>query len=201
MSIGRPRKTIKTKRIQAVIPEEILNKLDKKVRSDKNLDRSKALTEAVNEWLGLSKRKRSFENIYKKFFGYSGATNEELFSDEKVDNNSEESKIIKLISERLFEDRTLFTKEVDEINDYISKQTFYVDNKLRLHCNSKKLLDLLGKLFLNSQFPINNFIGRCNYCGKEFFKKKLSQKYDTPICKIHNLEKKKVKQETHKKLF
>ena len=191
MSIGRPRKTIKTKRIQAVIPEEILNKLDKKVSGDKNLDRSKALTEAVNEWLGLTKKKRSFENIYKKFFGYNGATKEELFSDKIIDNNSEESKITKLILERLFEDRRLLSKEVEEINNFISKQTFFIDNKLRLHCNSEKLLEVLKKLFLNSQFPINNYIGHCSFCGKEFFKKKVSQKYDTPICKIHNLEKRK----------
>ena len=192
MSIGRPRKTIKTRRIQAVLPEEILKKLDKKVFSEKNLDRSKALTEAVNEWLGLTKRKRSFENIYKKFFGYNNTTMfDELSSFVMVGNNQEEKKILELIKERLFEDRTLLTKEVEEINNYISKHKFFVDKKLRLHCSSDKLFEILGKLFLNTHYPINNYIGHCGFCGKEFFKKKVSQKYDTPICKIHNLEKKK----------
>ncbi len=197
MSIGRPRKTIKTKRIQAVIPEEILNKLDKKVSSDKNLDRSKALTEAVNEWLGLTKKKRSFENIYKKFFGYSGLTKESPLEvlhcsrDQEIDE--EENKIIEIIERKLFASENLTEKEYLQINAFVEKQNFTIDKELHFCCTSSKLLTIIEKLFLNSKYPINDFIGHCKYCGKEFFKKKITQKYDTPICKIQTYEEQKNK--------
>ena len=144
MSIGRPRKTIKTKRIQAVIPEEILNKLDKKVSSDKNLDRSKALTEAVNEWLGLTKKKRSFENIYKKFFGYSGLTKEDplkvLHNSENLEIDEEENKIIEIIEKKLFSSEKLTGREYLQINAFIEKQSFNIDKELNFTCTSSKLL-------------------------------------------------------------
>ncbi|MBR4261173.1 MAG: hypothetical protein IKQ33_04400 [Clostridia bacterium] len=195
MSIGRPRKTIKTKRIQAVIPEEILNKLDKKVSSDKNLDRSKALTEAVNEWLGLTKKKRSFENIYKKFFGYSGLTKEDplkvLHNSENLEIDEEENKIIEIIEKKLFSSEKLTGREYLQINAFIEKQSFNIDKELNFTCTSSKLLTIIEKLFLNSKYPINDYIGHCKYCGKEFFKKKITQKYDTPICKIQTYEEQK----------
>ena len=195
MSIGRPKKTIKTKRIQAVIPEEILSKLDKKVKADKNLDRSKALTEAVNEWLGLTKKKRSFENIYKKFFGYNGLTREDPLEvlhrsrDQEIDE--EENKIIEIIEKKLFVSENLTEQEYSQINAYVEKQSFTIDKELHFSCTSSKLLTIIEKLFLNSKYPINDYIGHCKYCGKEFFKKKITQKYDTPICKIQTYEEQK----------
>lgn len=195
MSIGRPRKTIKTKRIQAVIPEEILNKLDKKVSSDKNLDRSKALTEAVNEWLGLTKKKRSFENIYKKFFGYSGLTKEDplkvLHCNRNLEIDEEENRIIEIIEKKLFTSENLTEKEYLQINAFVEKQNFTIDKELHFCCTSSKLITIIEKLFLNSKYPINDYIGHCKYCGKEFFKKKITQKYDTPICKIQTYEEQK----------
>lgn len=209
MSRGRPKKNITTKRIQAVLPVEILEKLDKKVSGDKNLDRSKALTEAVNQWLGLTKKKRSFENIYKKFFGYRGVSEGELYLGLKFFGNYEsqeepeekEKEIIGLITEKLFENKALTSEEEKEINSYFSNLKISVDHKLGLHFESKYLLELLGKLYLNSVFPINNYIGRCKYCGKEFFKRKLTQKYDTPICKKYYLEKMKIKTNDPKKII
>ncbi len=189
MSRGRPKKSIKTKRIQAVLPEEILFQLDKKVDGDKNLDRSKALTEAVNQWLGLTKKKRSFENIYKKFFGNSVGKDVELkpFAVLKKKNLQEET-IIKIILGKLFENKTLTPEETKEINDYLSGIKISVNSFLRLDFKSKEILEVFGKLYLNTVFPINDYIGHCKYCGKEFFKRKKSQKYDTPVCKIHYLE-------------
>lgn len=181
-NVGRPKRTDVTKRIQCVIPEEVLSKLDEKVKSlhdSKVDDRSKAITEAVKNWLGFSNTKRNFENIY---------ANEKLgepFSKENLNNLDDFAKSIieKLISDDTDESK-LTKEEIDKINDLLSKLEISTNDNLEVKSNIKEAFILEKILFLNKLYPIKNYLGKCPNCGEIFFKRRYDQKFDTKACNI-----------------
>ena len=178
-NVGRPKRTDVTKRIQCVIPEEVLNKLDDKIKSqqDSKNDRSKAITEAVKNWLGFSNTKRNFENIYAKLG--------EPFSKENLNNLDDFAELIieKLISDDTDESK-LTKEEIDKINDLLSKLKISTNYNLEVESNIKEAFILEKILFLNKLYPIKNYLGKCPKCGTIFFKKRYDQKFDTKACNI-----------------
>lgn len=184
--IGRPKNNIETKRIQCVIPKDLLDKLDLKVRVMENKDRSKAITQAVSEWLGITKKKTKFENIYYKLFGFSDTTlKNELFLNSNI--KKENSVIVKAIDELislLIMGETISQDKLSLINGILKQCNIYLDKNFKLNCDSNAIINFIFVLLLNYSFPVNNYLGICKYCGKEFFKKRSGQKYCSSSCKL-----------------
>lgn len=190
--IGRPLKEVKTKRVQCIIPETVLQDLDKRVgllpKSER--DRSKVITLAINEWLKPNKKKRS-KNVYLKFFGFIdyflykglwGSLNTIL-------ENDKELEILNNIKKKLVLGESPDDKEIECFNNLLAKQKFYIDNSLKLNCSSKPVMILAEMLFLNRSLPMKDYAGYCKECGVFFYKEKAKQLFHSPICKLKYYEK------------
>lgn len=190
--VGRPLKEVKTKRVQCIIPETVLQDLDKRVgllpKSER--DRSKVITLAINEWLKPNKKKRS-KNVYLKFFGFIdyflykglwGSLNTIL-------ENDKELEILNNIKKKLVLGESPDDKEIECFNNLLAKQKFYIDNSLKLNCSSKPVMILAEMLFLNRSLPMKDYAGYCKECGVFFYKEKAKQLFHSPICKLKYYEK------------
>ena len=202
--VGRPKKTIETERILYVIPKEIKEELDKRINpssSDEDYkDRSKLITKAVKEMLGLGKKidierkKRKFENIYSKLFIFTDKTLENhLFKPlNSESNNLEIVNVVDKLREKIISGQELSSDEINSFNDILKELKFCIDKNLNVISDSEYINVFLFQLQLNKHFPISNYLGICNKCNRLFFKRKLRQKFCSPSCKIKYYSTKKI---------
>ena len=202
--VGRPKKTIETERILYVIPKEIKEELDKRINpcsSDEDYkDRSKLITKAVKEMLGLGKKidierkKRKFENIYSKLFIFTDKTLENhLFKPlNSESNNFEIVNIVDKLREKIISGQELSSDEINSFNDILKELKFCIDKNLNVISDSEYINVFLFQLQLNKHYPISNYLGICNKCNRLFFKRKLRQKFCSPSCKIKYYSTKKI---------
>lgn len=190
--VGRPQKEIKTKRVQCIIPETVLQELDDKVKllPKNERDRSKVITSAINEWLKPNKKKR-LKNLYLKFFGFIDySLDKGLWGKlNTVLENDEELAILETIEKKLVLGETIKDSEIEAFNKILAKQKFYIDKSFRLNCVSTQVRILAEMLFLNRCYPIKEYAGYCKECGVFFYKEKAKQLFHSPVCKMKYYEK------------
>ena len=188
---GRPKNKIVTKRIQYVIPQEVLDELDKKINpnsiDEDYKDRSKLITKAIKEMLGLSPKspkKKHFENIYDKFFQTDDPTlKNKLFKPFKLETD-EEIKIVDKLINKIIGGQPIASEEIEAFNNTLRNQSFWIDDNLNVNCSSECISAFLFMLELNQKYPIANHLGLCKKCKRPFFKKKSIEKFCSRTCKI-----------------
>ena len=191
--VGRPKRTDVTKRIQCVIPDEVLIQLDDKIKSlhDSKIDRSKVITESIKSWLGITNSRRNFDNIYTKFFSLSDRTFTGLFSKNESKDLSEE--LVGDIIDKIVTGKPLTDEDLVKLNELLSQQKITINNDLEIHSNFESILGLEKMLFLNMKYPMKDYLGKCKWCGNHFIKKRSDQQYDTTACKIEYYKNKAIK--------
>lgn len=200
--VGRPQKEIKTKRVQCIIPETVLQELDDKVKllPKNERDRSKIITSAINEWLKPNKKKR-LKNLYIKFFGFRDSfLYKDLFgifnTDSEKDNDLE---ILDIIRAKAISGESPNDTEIERFNNLLAKQKFYIDKSLKLNCTSTQVSILAEMLFLNRSYPMKDYAGYCKECGVFFYKEKAKQLFHSQVCKMKYYERiKKSNKDPHK---
>lgn len=185
--VGRPQKEIKTKRVQCIIPETVLDELDDKIKQlPKNeRDRSKIITTAINEWLRPNRKKR-VKNLYLKFFGFRDSSLDKgLWGDlNTVVEKDSDLDILLIIQKKIILGESPNDNEIELFNKLLAKQKFYIDKSLRLNCSSNLVRILTEKLFLNKCYPLKDYAGYCKECGVFFYKEKAKQLFHSPVCKL-----------------
>ena len=190
--VGRPKRTDVTKRIHCVLPDEVLSKLDDKIKSlhDSKIDRSKAITESLKSWLGISNSRRNFENIYAKL---GNPFNKDIL------NNLDD--FASYIINKLISNEPLNDEDILKINDLFSKQKININKDLEIKEEIVSAFILEQLLFLSRLYPISNYLGKCQYCGEIFFKKRIDQKFDTTACNIRYYKKLSEKSSDNVKIY
>jgi hypothetical protein len=200
--VGRPQKEIKTKRVQCIIPEAVLQELDDKVKllPKNERDRSKVITSAINEWLKPNRKKR-LKNLYLKFFGFRDSSIEKgLFENlNTVVENDSDLDILMIIQQKIILGENPNDDEIDRFNKLLEKQKFYIDKSLKLNCSSNLVRLFTEKLFLNKFYPMKDYAGYCKECGVFFYKEKAKQLFHSPVCKLKYYEKIKKNKHTPQK--
>ncbi len=190
--VGRPKKDIKTSRVQCIIPETVKQELDERIKllPKNDRDRSKVITLAINEWLKPNKKKR-LKNLYIKFFGFiDPSLDKGLFGNlNTIVEKDDDLEILDIIQEKLVSGENPNNDEIERFNNLLAKQKFYIDKSLKLNCTSTQVRILAEMLFLNRSYPMKDYAGYCKECGVFFYKEKAKQRFHSPVCKLKYYEK------------